>query len=61
MFVTDAQWNILRINQSFSQITGYQSDELVGRSPHFLDADFRNDDLFKEMNTSIAEQGGWQR
>ncbi len=60
MFVTDAQWNILRINQSFSQITGYQSSELVGKPPHFLDDDFRNDALFQEMNFGIAERGNWQ-
>ncbi|WMW81025.1 EAL domain-containing protein [Undibacterium cyanobacteriorum] len=60
MFVTDAQWNILRINQSFSQITGYQSSELVGKPPHFLDDDFRNDALFQDMNLSIVERGGWQ-
>ncbi len=60
MFVTDADWNILRTNQSFNLITGYPAEELVGRPPHFLNEDFRQDDLFKEMMLSISERGAWQ-
>lgn len=60
MFVTDADWNILRTNQSFNLITGYSSDELVGRPPHFLSADFQEDELFKEMMLGISERGAWQ-
>ncbi|MEB0029405.1 EAL domain-containing protein [Undibacterium sp. RTI2.1] len=31
IFVTDADWQILRVNHAFSKITGYDSDELIGQ------------------------------
>ena len=60
MFVTDANWNILRTNQSFNLITGYAAEELVGKPPHFLNADFLHDTLFEEMMLSISDRGAWQ-
>lgn len=60
MFVTDANWNILRTNQSFSQITGYAAEETVGAPPRFLCAQFRQDTAYADMLKSIAERGAWQ-
>ncbi|MBR7800415.1 EAL domain-containing protein [Undibacterium fentianense] len=60
MFVTDANWQILRTNQSFNQITGYSSEELVGRLPNFMRAEFRAHEDFNIMMQSIAERGSWQ-
>jgi diguanylate cyclase (GGDEF)-like protein/PAS domain S-box-containing protein len=60
MFVTDAAWNILRTNQSFNQITGYTSEQLVGRPPNFFNDQFKSDANFDIMMESIAERGSWQ-
>lgn len=60
MFVTDAAWNILRTNQSFNQITGYTSEQLVGRPPNFFNEQFKSDANFDIMMESITERGSWQ-
>lgn len=60
MFVTDADWMILRINQSFSRMTGYALEELVGRPPHFLTEKFKQDVAYSAMLESLAERGSWQ-
>ncbi|MBI3711628.1 MAG: EAL domain-containing protein [Burkholderiales bacterium] len=60
MFVTDANWQILRTNQSFSQMTGYSMEELVGRPPHFLTDEFKLDMAYTAMLEGLAERGSWQ-
>ncbi len=60
MFVTDANWNILRTNQSFNQITGFSSDDLVGTPPRFLSEQFKSEDTYRAMLSSIQERGSWQ-
>ncbi len=60
MFVTDADWKILRTNQSFSRMTGYTAEELVGHPPHFLSDEFKLDAAYEEMLEGLAERGSWQ-
>lgn len=60
MFVTDANWLILRTNQSFNQITGFHADEIVGLPPRFLSEQFKQDSNYVAMLNSIAERGAWQ-
>ena len=60
MFVTDANWLILRTNQSFNQITGFHADEIVGQPPRFLSQQFKQDSTYVAMLNSIAERGAWQ-
>ncbi len=60
MFVTDAAWHILRTNQSYNQITGYTSEQLIGQPPNFFNQEFRNNANYHAMIASIAERGSWQ-
>jgi diguanylate cyclase (GGDEF)-like protein/PAS domain S-box-containing protein len=60
MMITDAKGIIQRVNQAFTEITGYMADEVVGQTPGLLssgrhDAAFY-DAMWEEINTS----GGWQ-
>jgi PAS domain S-box-containing protein len=34
--ITDAQGMILRVNQAFTQITGYSAEEAIGQNPRIL-------------------------
>jgi PAS domain-containing protein len=36
MFITDAAGVILRVNQAFTEITGYSAEECVGQTPRLL-------------------------
>ena len=58
--VTDAQNNIIRVNPAFTEITGYSTDEAIGKNPKILKSE-RHDELFyKEMWGSLIENGVWE-
>lgn len=47
ILITDADANIVRVNQSFQEITGYLAEEVIGRNPRILNSG-RHDKLFYE-------------
>ena len=61
MFVTDAQWRILRVNRSFSEITGYSPAEAAGKTPQeLLRSGYHNAEFYLAMDQSLEQTGMWQ-
>ena len=61
MLVTDGNWRILRVNQAFTDITGYAAHEAVGHTPADLLRSGRHDAAFFEaMLGSLERTGSWQ-
>ena len=60
MVVTDAKGVILRVNQAFTEITGYTAEETVGQSTRLLKSGRHNADFYRAMWDSINRTGGWQ-
>jgi PAS domain S-box-containing protein len=61
MYVADAQWHLLRVNQAFTTITGYSAAEALGRLPADLLASSRSDDAFyAALNEGLRTTGTWQ-
>ena len=60
MIVTDANKVIQRVNQSFTRITGYAAEEVIGKKPGFLKSDKHDAGFFCEMWEKIARDGYWQ-
>lgn len=60
MMVTDADGVILRVNQAFSESTGYAPDELVGQTPRLLKSGRHSNEFYRDMWESINRTGGWQ-
>lgn len=60
IMITDADLNILKVNQAFIETTGYTSSDIVGRTPQVLRSDRHNDEFFREMWESINLKGTWQ-
>ena len=60
IFVTDAQRVILRVNQAFTDITGYAPQEAVGRTPHFLQSGRHDAAFYAAMDQRLAVHGSWQ-
>ena len=61
MLVTDSDWVILRVNQAFTDITGYSAQEAVGRTPSELMRSGLHDAAFYEgMLSSLERNGTWQ-
>lgn len=55
IMVTDAEHEILRVNQAFATITGYSPEEAVGRQPSIFDPD-RQEIEFKNVVLAALEQ-----
>lgn len=60
IMVTDPDGVILRVNQAFVDITGYQSDEIVGKTPGLLRPDRHPEDSDKHFWRQLIESGTWQ-
>lgn len=59
ILITDANANIIRVNQAFQDITGYSEEEVLGKNPHILSAG-RHDKVFYEaMWSQLLETGTW--
>ncbi len=57
MLVTDQNGLILRVNKSFKQITGYTSEEVIGKNPRMLVSDRQNETFYAAMWESISNTG----
>ena len=60
IFVTDADNRIVSANPAFTEITGYNEAEVVGRNPRLLSSNRHDADFYRAMWRSIVEKGSWQ-
>jgi len=60
MVVTDANGVILRVNQAFTESTGYTADEAVGQTPKLLQSGRHSEDFYREMWETVNRTGKWQ-
>ncbi|QIR15072.1 EAL domain-containing protein [Shewanella aestuarii] len=60
MFVTDASGNILRVNDAFTLITGYTSDEVIGENPRILSSGIHDANFYDSIWKSVNKTGSWQ-
>jgi len=60
IFVTDARRRLVKVNPSFTDITGYAPAEVLGRSPKFLGSGQHDPQFFARMIDTLAHQGRWQ-
>jgi diguanylate cyclase (GGDEF)-like protein/PAS domain S-box-containing protein len=59
MLVTDADRVIIRANSAFTTITGYTSDDVVGKKPRILSSGRHDASFYDAMWQSIDEAGTW--
>ena len=57
--ITDADANILDVNEAFSEITGYAREEVLGRNPRLLNSGWQTADYYAEMWRTLLENGHW--
>jgi diguanylate cyclase (GGDEF)-like protein/PAS domain S-box-containing protein len=60
MIITDADGIILRVNKAFSDITGYQPNEVVGQNPRILSSGRHDAAFYAEMWARIRRTNCWQ-
>jgi diguanylate cyclase (GGDEF)-like protein/PAS domain S-box-containing protein len=60
MVVTDANGIILRINQTFTETTGYTESEAIGQTPRLLKSGRHSAEFYSEMWEILINTGRWQ-
>ncbi|MCU6434289.1 EAL domain-containing protein [Undibacterium sp. Jales W-56] len=60
IFVTDADWTILRVNHAFTHITGYDSNELIDQILTHYHTRQQDDAFYDSIERSLAQDHFWQ-
>lgn len=60
MVVTDSNGVFMRINRTFSAITGYTAEEVVGKKMNFLKSDRHAADFYAQIWETLLLKGAWQ-
>jgi diguanylate cyclase (GGDEF)-like protein/PAS domain S-box-containing protein len=60
MTITNIHGVILRVNQAFTQITGYTAAEVVGKNPRILNSGRQSPSYYADMWERIRRTGSWQ-
>lgn len=60
LFVTDAQKRIIHVNPAFTELTGYNSEDVLGKTPRILSSGRHSADFYDSMAKDLAETGKWQ-
>jgi diguanylate cyclase (GGDEF)-like protein/PAS domain S-box-containing protein len=57
--ITDANGTIVDVNQTFTQLTGYLREEVIGKNPRMLSSGRQSSEFYKAMWRSLLEKGHW--
>lgn len=60
IMITDANRNIVAMNPSFTAITHYSAEEVIGENPRVLGSGRQSPEFYQAMWKSIDETGRWQ-
>ncbi|MGR2738963.1 putative bifunctional diguanylate cyclase/phosphodiesterase [Billgrantia sp. Q4P2] len=60
IIITDAQGNILEVNDAFMRITGYRRDEVLGKNPRLLQSGEQDDDFYQSLWSELLKRGAWE-
>lgn len=59
IMITDRNGIIVDVNQTFSQITGYPREEVLGKNPSILRSEQHDASFYKAMWRSLKQTGHW--
>ncbi len=59
IIITDSEAKILAVNQSFSDITGYQAEEAIGKNPNLLNSGKQSKNFYRKLWESLRKRGSW--
>lgn len=60
ILITDAKEIVLKVNEAFTRITGYQESEILGKTPRLLNSGKHDKLFYKQMWNALHEKGFWQ-
>jgi len=60
ILITDAETNIISVNQALCAITGYRAEEIIGRTPDILKSERHNPAFFSQLWDILNKTGQWR-
>ncbi|AGA89779.1 PAS domain S-box/diguanylate cyclase (GGDEF) domain-containing protein [Thioflavicoccus mobilis 8321] len=60
IMVTDTGPVIITVNEAITEITGFRTDELLGRNPSVLKSGYHGRSFYREMWQQLLGQGHWR-
>lgn len=60
IMVTDARQNILKVNKTFTAITGYSPEEVIGETPRILSSGLQTPAFYRELWANLEAHGRWE-
>ncbi len=58
--ITDADGLILAVNESFTHLTGYSSEDVIGKNPSMLSSGKHGAEFYKTMWCELLAKGSWE-
>lgn len=58
--ITDASATITEVNDAFNRITGYATEEVLGKNPKILQSGRHSPDFYAEIWDTLLAQGHWR-
>ncbi len=59
MTITDMQGDIIKVNKSFCEITGYTKEEVLGKNPRILQSNVHSKEFYENMWSELIIHGRW--
>ena len=60
ILVTDPENRILSVNPAFSKVTGYSTEEALGRNPRFLSSGRHDQEFYHKLWNALLHENGWR-
>ncbi|GAB4257434.1 MAG: hypothetical protein Kow0065_06680 [Methylomicrobium sp.] len=60
ILITDAKTNIISVNEAFCAITGYDRDEIIGRTPSMFESEHHSHAFFRQLWDILNKTGQWR-
>jgi two-component system CheB/CheR fusion protein len=58
--ITDPNQNILTVNGAFTEVTGYEAQEVIGKCPNLLSSGKHDKSFYQDMWSHVKAHGRWQ-
>ncbi|WGI25023.1 EAL domain-containing protein [Halomonas alkaliantarctica] len=60
ILITDPRGTILKVNETFSRITGYNEAEIVGNNPRMFSSGLQNATFYRRLWKRVSKTGSWE-
>lgn len=59
ILIAQSDGRIMRVNNAFTEITGYREDEVIGKNPRLLKSGKHDANFYQKMWSKLLDEGKW--